>query len=234
MTTSSNSHGREGTPTSATLPVPVATALQALRHDAAAVALLERSAALYPQLRRYVTREIASWEDRGLVDPDVIDADDVTIATYESAVDEAAAGTTVDAVYPWLRRLARRQVGRAVAEQRERQRWERSLETPVAAVGDSWPDRLIRLIDVLSDPSQPLPEDLLRSKELRGELDQALTRLPERWREAFLLHAVDGWDTTAIAEAEGTTPDEVLGLVEASRSFLRDALADRREALLAP
>jgi len=133
-------------------------------------------------------------------------------------------------LFRWLRRTARRTVRQLVEQERRRIEHERSLEEPVGYQGDEWPDQVVRLIDILADPKAEIPEEVVLAEETQRILDEALDRLPETWREVFLLK-VDGWTNEQIAVAEGLPADQVGRIVEASRAFLADLLRERRQEL---
>jgi RNA polymerase sigma factor (sigma-70 family) len=121
-------------------------------------------------------------------------------------------------------------VRQLVEQERRRLEHERSLEEPVGYQGDEWPDQVVRLIDVLADPTADIPEDVVLAEETQQILDEALERLPESWREIFLLK-VDGWSDEQIALAEGVPVERVPRIIEASRQFLADLLRERRQDL---
>jgi RNA polymerase sigma factor (sigma-70 family) len=121
-------------------------------------------------------------------------------------------------------------VRQLVEQERRRLEQERSLEEPVGYQGDEWPDQVVRLINVLADPTADIPEDVVLAEETQQILDEALERLPESWREIFLLK-VDGWSDEQIALAEGVPVERVPQIIEASRQFLADHLRERRQDL---
>jgi RNA polymerase sigma factor (sigma-70 family) len=186
-------------------------------------AVIEEGLRFFGPLRRFVRHEVERWVDESVVDHGEIAIDDVVAAIYLSAVDNADEAPSARAFYTWLRRIARRESRAAVLERATIQRREESFETPVATVGE-WPDRIVRLIAILSDPNSPLPEDILERREERHALDTVMNRLPEHWREAFLLSAVDGWDDDEIGQAEGLPVEDVGRIVTATRAFLHDSL----------
>jgi len=70
----------------------------------------------------------------------------------------------------------------------------------------------------------PSPRQHAEAAELRGELRQALTALPARQAEAFVLHAIEGWAYTEIAERLGLTVDHVGVLIHRARAKLKVSL----------
>jgi RNA polymerase sigma factor (sigma-70 family) len=202
-----------------------------LEHERAAAlaaqrgAVIEQGLRFFGPLRRFVRHEAELWADPVALDSGQLPIDDIIASIYLSAVDEADSAPSARAFYTWLRRIARREVRLVILEQQRLQRRELSLETPVAVVGE-WPDHALTLIATLADPNAVLPEDVLEQREARRVMNTMLAKLPERWREVFLLSAVDGWPEDEVAAAEGIDPGAVRSIVAATRAFLRDWLRD--------
>uniref|UniRef100_A0A831T8G9 Sigma-70 family RNA polymerase sigma factor n=2 Tax=Thermorudis TaxID=1649508 RepID=A0A831T8G9_9BACT len=176
-------------------------------------------------LRRFVRRELGRWVALGAVPPDALSEDELVDTVFVRALQHAHEAPR-QGLFRWLRRLARRVIRTSIDAERRRIEHERSLEEPVATLGDDWPDQVVRLIDILADPHAELPEDLLLTQETQALLEQALDRLPELWREVFLMRTVDGWNEDMVAEAEGIPVEQVRSIVEISRAFLAEALRE--------
>jgi RNA polymerase sigma factor (sigma-70 family) len=188
-------------------------------------AVIEEGLRFFGPLRRFVRYEVERWADPVAIDSGQISIDDVIASIYLAAVDQADDAPSARSFYTWLRRIARREARAAVLAQEARQRAERSLHGAVAVVGE-WPDHVIRLISILADPQARLPESILEDRETWDIFGGVLRKLPEQWREVFLLSAVDGWADTDIAAAEGLEVRAVRAIVDATRTFLRDWLQD--------
>jgi len=135
-----------------------------------------------------------------------------------------------ESLYPRLRRYVRRAISRAVRKERPHRR-QRSIEEPV---GTQWPNeedggRPRRLIDILPDPTAPIPERVLESAEFAEALVQILAQLPDIWREPFVLHVRDGLSIREVASIEGVSVNEVKHRIDEARSFLRARLAEEYE-----
>ncbi|HAX25697.1 MAG TPA: sigma-70 family RNA polymerase sigma factor [Thermomicrobiales bacterium] len=209
------------------LPAPAARELAHRRNE-----VIETGLTFFGPLRRFVHREVIHW---GAIDGFELDdapVDDIVATIYLAAVEHADEAPHARAFYTWLRRIGRREVRAALLEQERLNRIEVSLEEPVMVVGD-WPDRVVRLISVLADPAAEIPDDLLIAAEDTDALSALLDKLPERWREVFLLRVVDGWESVAIAEAEGIAAEDVRAIVESSRTFLRDWLEENASIITA-
>lgn len=189
--------------------------------------VIEHGLRFFGPLRRFVRHEIDVWAEPRLLESGQISVDDIVASIYLAAVDDADGAPSARAFYTWLRRIARREVRAAVVEQHSIHRQERSLESPVhVTIAGDWPDHVLRLASVLANPDAERPEDLLEQREARRAFNVVLARLPERWREVFLLHVIDGWDDGAIAEAEGIELPEVRNIIESTLAFLRDWLGE--------
>jgi len=183
----------------------------------------------YRPLRRFVRREIGRYVAFGVIPSGVLNDEDVTDTVLVRALQHWREAPE-RGLFRWLRRTARRTVRQLVEQERRRIEHERSLEEPVGYQGDEWPDQVVRLIDILADPKAEIPEEVVLAEETQRILDEALDRLPETWREVFLLK-VDGWTNEQIAVAEGLPADQVGRIVEASRAFLADLLREWRQEL---
>lgn len=176
-------------------------------------------------LRRFVRRELGRWVALGAIPPDALSEDELVDTVFVRALQHSQEAPQ-QGLFRWLRRLARRVIRTSIDAERRRIEHERSLEEPVATLGEEWPDQVVRLIDILADPHAELPEDLLLTQETQALLEHALDRLPELWREVFLMRAVDGWSEDMVAEAEGIPVEQVRSIVEISRAFLAEALRE--------
>jgi RNA polymerase sigma-70 factor (ECF subfamily) len=201
-------------------------ALEISRQRAAVIA---RGLEFFGPLRRFVQQEYTLWAGASRVDPPI---DDLIAAIYLAAVDHAEDAPNARAFYVWLRRIGRREIRAAIIDNERVARMEQSLETPVATIGE-WPDRVIRLIQILADPDGVIPDDVLEQEETRQLLEALLTRLPEQWREVFLLRAIDGWTVEDITAAEGVEAGDVRAMIESSRMVLRAWLEDDRHLVAA-
>ncbi len=186
--------------------------------------LYRESLDLYLPILRTVLRAIAREVEAGLVEPSELDPEELTFATYQRARSELLERPQLPRDrFAWLRRLALDTVHRAaLARHAERHRGtaselaERTEAPPVELQGTA-----ARLITALADPDLPLPDDLLADPAIRRLLDQLLDRLPEQWREIYLLSALDRWSDEQIAAVTGLLPDEVRALVHATARLLR-------------
>jgi RNA polymerase sigma factor (sigma-70 family) len=191
-------------------------------------AVIESGMELIVPLRRFVERELQDWIAPEILQNGVVEVDDVVADIYLAAVDHAETAPVARAFYTWLRRIARREVRRTVLANDERAQRERSIYGVVSDYDEEWPEDVAQLIDLLADPNAELPEDMLERDEAREVLASVLMRLPEQWREIFLMKVVDGLQSEEISTFEGIDPQEVNWKVAMSREFLRSWLEQAR------
>lgn len=194
-------------------------------------ALVAQAIPLVDALGRYVRDQIELAVAGGTINVGEIDPEDVVIATYLAAAEQAQHAPPGEGLYPWLRRVARRQVAAAAGEAAERREREERLDINLSAMAGEWPEEVVQLVEVLADPTAIPPETALARERTRRALNSLLERLPERWREVFLLKTLDGWPDHEIAAIEGLEVWNVPPIVEASRAFLREWLREARNGL---
>jgi RNA polymerase sigma factor (sigma-70 family) len=185
--------------------------------------------ALMQPITNYARRELQAHEALGEIPPGELAPEDIVDVALLDALQHASEAPS-DRLYPWLRRFVRRAIERE-ARQRQRQPREVSLETPL---GTQWPDEgrhgpPRRLVDVLPDPTSPIPEQVVESEEFQEILIRLLNELPRSWREPFILHVRDGLPPSRIAKLEGLPIMVVRRRIELAREFLRTRLAEEYE-----
>jgi RNA polymerase sigma factor (sigma-70 family) len=83
-------------------------------------------------------------------------------------------------------------------------------------------------VDSLSAPEQPDP---LLAADVRATLDDAVSRLPEKYRVPLVLHYLEGHTVQQVAEKIGCPSGTVSGRLNRARELLRRRLASRGVAL---
>ncbi len=187
--------------------------------------LFQEGLDLYLPILRAVYRAIAHEVAAGLIEPDELDAEELAFATYQRAAAEIRTLPQLPRDrFAWLRHLAKDTVHRAALERHaQRHRGETRVQETTVHRPIAQP-LLARLEAVLTAPDVPWPEELLDDETARRLLDSWLERLPERWREIYLLFALDRWDDERIAAQTGLLPDEVRAIVRATAHFLHEWL----------
>ncbi len=181
-------------------------------------------------LLNYARGLLRAREAAGDLWPGAVRAEEIVDHALLDALRRRAEGGAAPAgrqLYPWLRRLVLRAVDREVEQVRRRRR-EVSLEQPIGA---QWPREAgyggpPRLIDILPDPSAPVPEQVVESREFQQALASILSQLPDGWREPYLLHVRDGLTLTQVAAMEGVPRGEARRRIARAREFLRQRLAE--------
>jgi RNA polymerase sigma factor (sigma-70 family) len=179
-------------------------------------------------LLKYARSEIDAYEALGWLPPGQLRAEDVVDAGLVEALQHAHEAPQPErGEFAWLRRFVQRALRREV-EQFRRRRGERSLFEPVG-IGRRDQDSVgppRRLVDVLPDPSSPIPEHVVESREFQHALLGLIRELPAAWREPFLLQVRDGLPLREIASLEGLPVREVRQRIALARAFLRARLQE--------
>ena len=196
------------------------------------------------RLDRFVEREIYIREAQ-----ETIAADSVT---KEEVIDEAIAAALGDhekpeklALEPWLYRQALRALddlsrtdesnGNAVPlEDSARRRNVKASDEPELQFHQ--PDESITGETVIADSRVATPEQIMASDELLRLIASALRDLGSGPREAFILHAIEGFSVDEIVAITGQPAERVLDFVSAARDHLRNApgLAQQFQGRFAP
>jgi DNA-directed RNA polymerase specialized sigma24 family protein/ribosome-associated translation inhibitor RaiA len=184
------------------------------------------------RLERFVEREIYFRETSDLLAADSI--------TKEEVIDEAIAaalGTGQDkperlALEPWLYRLALRALdelsrpdesngGSVHLEESARRRNVKASDE--AELQFHQPDESITEETIIADGRVPTPEQIVGSDEMMRLIALALRDLRPGHREAFILHAIEGFGVDEISAITGDPPDRVLASISAAREHLRQS-----------
>jgi RNA polymerase sigma factor (sigma-70 family) len=189
-------------------------------------ATTDQSVELHKSLGRFVSAEIAFWIDHGAIESNLLDADDILSTTYLKALEQQDSAPGGRGLYPWLRRIAKSEIKRSAIRKSTRSATEVSLEEPVLEWGPGWPDRTKRLRDVLHDERSKTPQQVVEDQELKRSVDRVLRRLPETWREIYLLSTVDEWSDVDIARIESLETERVRWILDASQAFLAEWVSD--------
>jgi|SRR5579859_3762146 len=184
------------------------------------------------RLARFVEREILIREAQGTIAPDSI--------SKEEVIDEAIAGALGDgqekpeklALEPWLYRQALSaidQLSRADESNGNAVHLEESARRPNVRGSDEaelqfhQPDESITAETVIPDFRVATPEQIMASDELLRMVASALRDLGAGPREAFILHALEGFSVEEIAVITGSPAERVVAHVSAAREHLRNA-----------
>jgi DNA-directed RNA polymerase specialized sigma24 family protein len=197
------------------------------------------------RLERFVEREIYFREAQGIIGPDSISKEEVIDEAIAAALSDGQEKPEKLALEPWLYRQALRaldELSRADESNGNAVHLEESARLPNVKGSDEpelqfhQPDESFTGATVIADARIPTPEQIMASDELLRLIASALRDLGSGPREAFILHAVEGFSVEEIVVITGQPAERVLGFVSAARDHLRKApgLASQFEGRLAP
>ena len=184
------------------------------------------------RLSRFVEREILIREVQEIIPPNSISKEEVIDEAIAVALSNGQEKPEKLALEPWLYKQALRALdelsrtdesnGNAVhLEDSARRRNERASDEP--ALQFHQPDESITGETVIPDSRVATPEQIMASDELLRIIASALRDLGSAPREAFILHAIEGFSVEEIVAITGLQPDRVLAHVSAARDHLRNA-----------
>ncbi len=184
------------------------------------------------RLERFVEREIYFREAHEHVIPGGV--------TKEEVIDEAIAAALGDgqekperlALEPWLYRLALRaleDLSRPDESDGHAVHLEDSARLPNVKASDEpglqfhQPDESITEETVIPDVRVSTPEQIMASDEILRLIASSLRDLGAGPREAFILHAMEGFSVDEIMGITGLPADRILTFISAARDHLRKA-----------
>ena len=190
------------------------------------------------RLERFVEREIYFREAQEAILPDTLTKEEVIDETIAAALGDGQEKPERLALEPWLYRLALQALdelsridesnGNAVClEESARQRNVKASDEPELQFHQ--PDESITGETVIPDSRVPTPEQIMASDEVLRLIASALRDLGSGPREAFILHAIEGFSIDEIMAITGLPADRVLAFITAAREHLRQAPGLARE-----
>jgi RNA polymerase sigma factor (sigma-70 family) len=187
------------------------------------------------RLERFVEREIYFREASDLVAANSI--------TKEEVIDETIAAALTDgpdsdgkekperlALEPWLYHLAMRALdqlsrpdesngGAVHLEDSARKQNVKASDEPELQFHQ--PDESITEETIIADDRVATPEQIVGSDEMMRLIASALRDIIPAHREAFILHAIEGFGVDEISAITGIPPDSVSNSISAARDHLR-------------
>ncbi len=182
------------------------------------------------RLERFVEREIYFRETSDLVAPDSVSKEEVIDETIAAALGDGQEKPERLALEPWLYHLAMQALdqlsrpdqsnGHAVhlGDSARRQNVKASDE---AELQFHQPDEAITEETIIADGRVSTPEQIVGSDEMMRLIASALRDIIPAHREAFILHAIEGFGVDEISAITGVPPDRVLHSISAARDHLR-------------
>ena len=190
------------------------------------------------RLERFVEREIYFREAHDEVPPDTLTKEEVIDETIAAALGNGQEKPERLALEPWLYRLALRALddlsradesnSNAVClEESARRRNVKGSDEPELQFHQ--PDESITGETVIPDARVATPEQIMASDELLRLIASALRDLGSGPREAFILHAIEGFTVDEIMAITGHPADRVFAFISAAREHLRASPGLARE-----
>jgi RNA polymerase sigma factor (sigma-70 family) len=197
------------------------------------------------RLERFVEREIFFREAADQVAADSITKEEVIDETIAAALANGQEKPERLALEPWLYRLALRALdelsrpdesngGAVHLEDSARKRNVKASDEPELQFHQ--PDEAITEENVIADDRVATPEQIVGSDEIMRLLALALRGIPAANREAFILHAIEGFAIDEVSAITGAPPDHVSVCISAARDHLRQSprLIQQFKGRLAP
>jgi len=190
------------------------------------------------RLERFVEREIYFREAQEAVAADSLSKEEVIDETIAAALTDGLEKPEKLALEPWLYRLALRaldELCRTDESNGNAVHLEDSARRPNVKGSDEpelqfhQPDESITGETVTPDSRVATPEQILASDEMLRLIASALRDLGPGPREAFILHAIEGFNVDEIMAITGLPADRILTFIAAAREHLRKSPGLARE-----
>lgn len=184
------------------------------------------------RLNRFVEREIYFREAQAVLAPDSVSKEEVIDEAIAAALSDGYERPQKLALEPWLYHRALRaldELSRANdagsnlvhLEDSTRRRNVKGSDEPELQFHQ--PDESMTGETIIPDARVSTPEEIMASDELLRLIASALRDLGSGTREAFILHALEGFTVEEIAAITDTPVERVLACVSAARDHLRKA-----------
>lgn len=144
---------------------------------------------------------------------------DTFIKVYENAQSYKPTGSTKGWIYTIASNTAKNILRKTGQFQKI------SLDTPISYDKG----KTIRLIDTFADEEKN-PEKLIRQKELEEKVQEALKRLPEKYREVLVLCGIEGLSYDEAAEVLDTTPASIGVRLMRAREMMKEMFGYKKGA----
>jgi RNA polymerase sigma factor (sigma-70 family) len=190
------------------------------------------------RLERFVERELYFRESADQILPDSINREEVIDEAIARALGDGGEKPERVALEPWLYRLAMRALDDLSSGNEEAYSsvpLEESARRPNVRASDEptlqfhQPDETLTEENVIADRRTATPEDIASSDELIKLVQFALGAANRADREAFILHAIEGFSVDEIAVITDHKPEAVRSSIATAREHLRRSppIADR-------
>jgi len=185
-----------------------------------------------PRLERFVDREIYFREASDMIAPDSVSKEEVIDETIAAALGNGQEKPERLALEPWLYRLAKNALddlcrpegtngGAVPLEESARKRNVKASDE--AELQFHQPDEAITEETIIADGRVPTPEQIVGSDEMMRLIASALRDVKPAHREAFILHAIEGFGIDEISAITGVPPERVSDSISVARAHLRQS-----------
>ncbi len=182
------------------------------------------------RLERFVERELYFREAADEISPDAISKEEVIDEAIARALEDGAEKPERLALEPWLYRMAMRVIqdlSASSSQSASSVHLEESARKPNVRATDEaelqfhQPDEMLTGENVIADRRVATPEDIAYSDEMLSLVQFALARASRTDREAFLLHAIEGFSVEEVAIITDRNAAAVRASVGSAREHLR-------------
>jgi len=184
------------------------------------------------RLERFVERELYFREAAEQILPDLVTTNEVIDEAVMRALADGGEKPERLALEPWLYRLAIHCLDDLAARSRDdlpavhledSARKQNVRASDEAELQFHQPDEALTRENVIADRRTATPEDIADSDELLALVQAALTSASRTDREAFLLHAIEGFAVEEIAAITDRKPDDIQRSITMARQHLRNS-----------
>jgi DNA-directed RNA polymerase specialized sigma24 family protein/ribosome-associated translation inhibitor RaiA len=190
------------------------------------------------RLERFVEREIYFRESSDMLEPDSVSKEEVIDETIAAALSDGYEKPERITLEPWLYRLAIQAIdklgrpddtngGAVHLEDSARKRNVRASDEP--GLQFHQPDEAMTEETVIADGRVATPEQIVGSDEMVRLIASALRDIVPAHREAFILHAIEGFGVEEISAITGSSPELILQSISAARDHLRKSPSFARQ-----
>jgi DNA-directed RNA polymerase specialized sigma24 family protein/ribosome-associated translation inhibitor RaiA len=186
------------------------------------------------RLERFVERAIYFREASDFLAPDSVSKEEVIDETIAAALGDGDGNNNEKperlALEPWLYRLAMRaldelsrpdEANGGAVHLRDSARKQNVKASDEAELQFHQPDEAITEETIIADARVATPEQLVGSDEMMRLIASALHDVIPAHREAFILHAIEGFGVDEISAITGVAPEAVLNSISTARDHLR-------------
>ena len=185
------------------------------------------------KLERFINREIRYRSSAGLIEPDQVTREEILDEAVATALGEDEEKPELLSLERWMYRLALQALDRIARdgepdgtavplEVSARKQNVRASDEPELQYHQ--PDETLTRESVIADRRIATPEEIAYSDEMIALIEQSLRSAGREDREAFILHALEGFTLEEIAMTTDRPQEKVKASVQAAREHLRNAL----------